>query len=99
MKKKKPTPAQVKAEIKKLEKMKPTVRSTSHFGDNHHDAIDAQLAVMKEGLDNDAIYDRYEHDPQNVLDAALEVMGWMDGGSCGDGEPPTKNWESLVRKS
>jgi hypothetical protein len=99
MKKKKPTAAQIKAEIAKLEKMKPNVRRSSAFGDDHQAAIDAQLDVMKEGLDNDAIYDRYEHGPQNVLDAALEVMGWMDGGSYGDGEPPTNNWKSLVKKA
>ncbi len=97
MRKKRPTPAQVKDEIAKLKKMKPNVRMTSNFGDNHHDAIDAQLDVLEEGLDNDEIYDRFEDGPQNVLDAALEAMGWMDGGSYGEGERPSKEWKSLLK--
>ena len=98
MQKRKPkTPAQVKAEIKKLKEMKPKVRSSSSFGDDHHAAIDAQIEVLEKGLDNDGVYDHYEHGPHNILDAALEAMGWMDGGSYGEGERPSKNWASLVR--
>ncbi len=88
---------QIKEEIAKLEEMKPNVRRSSSFGDDHHEAIDAQVEVLKEQLDNDEIYDRFEDGPQNVLDAALEAMGWMDGGSYGEGERPSKNWAELVR--
>ncbi len=73
------------------------------FGDSHHDAIDAQIEVLKGRLDNDAIYDRYWGDPESgdempedVLIAALDAMGWMDGGSYGDGVKPSESWKELL---
>lgn len=100
MKKKKlPTELEIKAEVDKLKKMKPSVRLCSKFGDNHHDAIDAQISVLEDSLedslDDGEIYDRYEEGPENVLDSALGAMHWAEGD---DDVPPSKNWESLVKK-
>lgn len=95
--KKPPTPKQVKAEVAKLRKMKPKVLSRSQFGDDHHEAIDAQIEVLEEGLENGEIYDRFEEGPENILTAALDAMGWMDGGSYGDGDKPSEDWKDLVR--
>ncbi len=104
MKRKPKSAKEVEKEVAKLREMKPTVLRTSSFGDNHHDAIDAQIEVLKESLDNDDIYDRWgssededEDRPHNILDAALDAMGWMDGGSFGEGKKPSKNWAELVR--
>jgi hypothetical protein len=99
-----PTEAEIKAEILKLTTMKPTVLMSSMFGDNHHDAIDAQIEVLEERLDSDDVYDRYpsiEEDedngyPANVRDSAIEAAMWMEGESE-DGSP-SENWQSLVRK-
>ena len=44
------TGKEIAAEIAKLKKMKPDVRKTSMFGDNHHDAIDAQVDVLERKL-------------------------------------------------
>ena len=103
MKLKKRTDKQIVTEISKLEQMKPRVRPRSGFGDSHHDAIDAQIEVLKGRLDNDAIYDRYWGDPESgdempedVLIAALDAMGWMDGGSYGDGVKPSESWKELL---
>lgn len=96
MKKKKlPTELEIKAEIDKLKKIKPSVRLASKFGDNHHDAIDAQIIVLEDSLDDGEIYDLYENGPENVLNAALDAMHWVEGD---DDVPPSKNWESLVKK-
>ena len=95
-----PTQKQINAEINKLKKMKPTVRMTSMFGDNHHDAIDAQIEVLEDGgilLDSDACYDKEEEGEwtESVRSAAVAALDWMNGD-----EPmaPSEDWESLVIK-
>lgn len=98
-----PTPEQVAQEIEKLVAMKPTVRRTSMFGDNHHAAIDAQVEVLRGRLTEEAIYLRYgdpldddPDQPQNVVESALEARQWLDGESEG-GLPPSAEWRALVR--
>lgn len=56
---KEPTEKQIEAEIKKLTQIKSNVRKTSVFGDNHHDAIDAQIEVLRDRLTEDDVYDRF----------------------------------------
>jgi hypothetical protein len=95
-----PTQKQINAEIKKLKKMKPTVRMKSMFGDNHHDSIDAQIEVLEDGgvlLDTDAIYDKEEEGEwkENVRGCALDALDWMNGDKD---ETPSSEWESLVIK-
>jgi len=43
----KPTKEQIAAEAKEPGEMKPKVKVQSRFGDNHHDAIDAQRDVLE----------------------------------------------------
>ena len=50
-----PTPEQIKNEIKALEEMQPKVKRFSSFGDDNHEAIDAQLDVLKNDLTDDEI--------------------------------------------
>ena len=95
--------AEIKAEIGRLKDVKPGVPEHSMFGDSNHDKIEATIAVLKEDLDNDQIFDRFEkldeegvaEENQVELDAALDAMYWRDGGG-GDGEPPSKGWEDLA---
>lgn len=96
-KRKLPTPAQITKEIAKLEKMKPTVRSHSGFGDDHHAAIDAQIEVLREALDEDEIYVRWQGEENHARNNALLAMGWRDG-DYGDGEAPSEGWKQLVRR-
>ena len=97
-----PTVTEIAAEIAKLTAMKPTVRATSMFGDNHHDAIDAQVEVLTKQMSETAIYDRFgdpldddPDQPQNVVEAAIEARLWLVGE--GDGAPPSAEWQQLVR--
>jgi hypothetical protein len=93
-----PTAAQIKAEVKKLEKMKPTVRLESFFGDNHHDAIDAQIEVLEDGLDMDTIDNRDgEEWKENVASAARDAYYWMTGEDINVPAPHVE-WHSLVVK-
>lgn len=89
---------EIDTEAKKLEEMKPTVRRCSSFGDNHHDAIDAQVRVLRERMSEDDIYSEFGDEgmddfAQNVLDEALEARWWM----CGDNDTaPSEAWKDLV---
>ncbi len=83
------TARQIKKEIDTLLDMKPTVLRASFFGNNHHDAIDAQIEVLEDvTMDDDVIYNNADDDTwaQNVVDAALEARAW-----------PSESWKELVR--
>jgi hypothetical protein len=78
--------------------MKLTVVKESAFGENHHDAIDAQVKVLKDGLTEDDIYERYDDLlKDNVKDAMLEAALWLAGEFIENGTP-SKGWKELVRK-
>ncbi len=89
-----PTVDEIKTESALLAEMKPTVRKTSMFGDNHHDAIDGQVTVLDGRLTDSQIYDEFEDGPHNVLEAALEARRWLDGEEDGK---PSDDWEELVQ--
>ncbi len=99
--KKKPVPktdVQIKAEIKALEEIKPRVRRTSFFGEDNWEKIDAEIAVLKEDLDEDAIYDRWPADDEGgdnppELDSALTARRWMDGD---ESEGLAESWETAA---
>ena len=94
--KKKPTQAKINAVIARLKEMKPGVRRTSAFGDDHHRAINAQVEVLTQNLSEDDIYDRWSS-VDNVKDAALEARAWIDGESDPllDGANPAEGWTEL----
>ncbi len=73
-----PTPERVQQEIATLQEIKPRVRRRNFFGDDNHAAIDAQIAVLKNGLDEDAI-DAQWSDNEHTLDSALEALAWRNG--------------------
>ncbi len=88
-----PTQEQIKKEIKALEEMQPKVKRFSSFGDDNHEAIDAQLDVLKNDLTDDEIDEQYEnHERSNAQDARL----WLDGD--GDPESPSEGWQGLVQE-
>lgn len=85
------TKEEIKTMVEKLKELKPKVRQTSVFGDNHHDAIDAQIRVLEEHMSDDGIEREFaviEEDEngdetygvaQNVYDAADMIFQWRDG--------------------
>lgn len=95
------TPKQIEKEIKALTEMKPRVKRNSVFGDDHHDAIDAQVEVLTKRMSESSIYDKDgETDPdddslwkQNVMDAALSAYRWMRGE---EDEAPSEGWKDLL---
>jgi hypothetical protein len=96
-----PTGTRIRDEIAKLRQLKKQVPSHTAFGDSNTEAIDAQIEVLEEDLDEDEIYARSQNDDDDVegawsdriRDMAIEVRNWLDGQSD---EPPSKGWEQLV---
>ena len=98
----KPTREEVLAEVETLRQMKPNVRRTSTFGDNHHETIDAQIRVGAEDLSVNRIYDKFGKgaDPNNPsndeqISSILDMRYWMDGE--GEDDPPSNSWQDLVK--
>ena len=81
---------EIKTEIQALKDAKPKVRRRNHFGDDLHEAIDAQIEVLRDGLDEGQVYDTFEDpddpDDRNQLDAALDALAWMEGEEREDAE-------------
>ena len=88
-----PTDAQIKKEIETLKAMKPKVRRYSMFNDDHHAAIDAQIEVLENDLDLEAIDEQFEGE---VHTNAQDARSWLDG----EHEEPTLSgeWQGLVKE-
>lgn len=103
-----PTLRQIKTEIKKLQALKPRIRSHSIFGDSNLDCIDAQVEVLEHDLTEEDIANReiYEDgsgaDPEddsawkeNVASAARAALQWRDGELK---ESPSEGYKHLILK-
>ncbi len=89
----KPTDVQIKKEIETLKAMKPKVRRHSAFGDDHHEAIDAQIRVLEERMELMDIDENFEGE---VHSNAQDARSWLDG----EYDEPTLSgeWQSLVKE-
>lgn len=95
--KKTPDVKQIALEIAGLEGIKPTVRRASFFGDNHHDAIDAQITVLLERLSVYDVDDRGDADEwaDNVKSAGHDAANWLTGDFT-DYPTLVDSWRELV---
>ena len=91
---KKPTEAQIKKEIETLRDYQSRVRPYTSFGDSNVDAIGAQIKVLEEEMDEDAIWDEWLDDEDDRLrDVALETFQWING----EADRPSKEWKPLLQ--
>jgi len=91
------TQDEINAEIETLKTMKPNVRPHGMAGDNRA-AIDAQIRVLEFELSDDAIWDLWPDDEEDVYerDSAREALAWMNDEP--DSEAPHIGWLPLVKK-
>lgn len=97
------TKKEITSEVVALKKMKPNVRRMSVFGDDHHNAIDAQIEVLENNMSDGDIYDNFEPfneetdaddgRAENVLYAARQAYQWMHDEIE---ESPSEEWVSLT---
>lgn len=91
-----PTRDEIDAEIKKLEGYRSRVLSHSAFGECHTDAVEAQIEVLKRGLDEDDVEDEYEDAADNVRENAGYAARWLED-DVEDGNP-SEGWVNLLDK-
>lgn len=101
MKKDRKTDQAIQVEIDALKALKPKVRRHNAFGDDHREAIDAQISVLEVRMSLDKIHDTWgdedmEEFAQNVLDAAIDAHDWMTGDLANDEGKPSDGWAELV---
>ncbi|HXQ38144.1 MAG TPA: hypothetical protein VN843_29335 [Anaerolineales bacterium] len=51
------TQEEINEEIKKLREMKPKVRRFTMFGDDNHEAVDAEIRALEESATEEETYD------------------------------------------
>ena len=88
------TKEQIEKEIKALKTVQLNVRPTSMFGDDNLGGVIAQIEVLNEYLDDDDIYERYDHagSSEYVLEAAQLARQWMDDEEDDDCEGLACEW-------
>jgi len=74
------TQEEIKKEIEALKAVRPKVCPRSIFGDDNLASLDAQVKVLENDMDDDDIYDMYDHagGSEYVLEAALYARQWID---------------------
>lgn len=85
---------QITKEIEALKTVRPNVRPTSMFGDDNLAALDAQIEVLVTGMDDDDIYERYDHcdSQESILELALVARRWIDDEDDPDCESLACGW-------
>lgn len=74
------TQKEIKKEVEALKAIRPKVKPYSMFGDDNLAALDAQVDVLENDLDNADIYERYDYcnSSEHVLEAALDARNWVN---------------------
>lgn len=77
------TKEEVKKEIEALKAVRPKIVPRSIFGDDNLAMLDAQVNVLEDDMDDDDIYDRYDHADvsEHVLEGAIDARRWINGES------------------
>ena len=73
------TQKEIEAEIAALKAVRPKVWPQTLFGDNNLTALDAQIEVLEQGLDEEDIYDRFDvvSSTDYILESALAAYDWV----------------------
>jgi hypothetical protein len=87
----------IKDEIEVLMKIKPRIRQFTAFRDDNHAAIEAQIDVLNDRLDEEEIEKLWPTDEQEHLNqSAVEAYRWMTGERD---EGLADEWEPLAKIS
>jgi len=84
-------PQRSKTEIAELNMLANLIPPHSLLG-NNHEAIHAQIKVIRDNMSRDAVLSEYEEGDSYVLSAALDAHAWLRG----DGEPVSESWFELI---
>jgi hypothetical protein len=90
-----PTDDEVEKEIEGLRKIKPKLPAQNYFNENIHDAVDAQIAVLEERMEEDDVDENYGDDADNVRSSAQDACAWLNGEH--ETDSLVAEWEPLVK--
>jgi len=90
------TQDEVTKEIDTLQAMLPNVRHFTTFGDDNHEAIEAQIQLLELELEYDETFDWEENGDfsEHASGAARDAALWRDGD---EDEAPSAGWAPLVK--
>jgi hypothetical protein len=93
------TKEQIAEQIKLLTELKPKIAQRTHFGDDNHAAIDAQIKVLEEQADEQRVWDLADEEgwPDHTRDSALEAAMWLNEEQDKLAEDPD-GWLSIAKK-
>lgn len=92
------TDAEIEAEIKWLKENKPKIGRYTFFGDDNHAAIDAQIKVLEQRADEEAVFDWQDIEgwDERLAECARNAALWLEGDD--ELKPSAKdNWGGLVK--
>lgn len=90
---------EIKAEIDKLTSLKARVPRRTLFGDDNHEAIDAQIKVLDERMDEDGVWAEWPEEDSadmRLRENALEAVKWLEGENDQLADDP-EGWLSTVK--
>lgn len=88
------TTREIENEAESLREIKKKVPHYSPFNDDQHHAIDAQVAVLVEDLNETQIDGQYGHN-EFVCHNAMAARAWLDGEAI---HAPSEDWKDLQEK-
>ncbi|KKN26364.1 hypothetical protein LCGC14_0875490 [marine sediment metagenome] len=88
------TKEQITKEIEALKTIRPNVRPTTFFGDNNLAALDAQIQVLEEYMDEDEIWDEWPEEERDeyVRSSALHAFDWTNDDEDPDDGSLAEDW-------
>lgn len=99
-----PNDQQIAAEIAELKRIQPLVPPRTRFGDSNTDAIDAQIEVLEQRLDEQAVDDRRNFEDEDEADdakwsiyageSAMDAARWLNGNRL---DAPHTDWLILLK--
>lgn len=91
-----PTEDEIEKELEGLRQIKPKLPRTNYFKENIHDAVDAQIDVLEERMEEDDEIDENFGDAEdNVRSSAQDACAWLKGEH--ETDSLVADWEPLVK--
>lgn len=95
------TREEIEAEIESLRYLAPRINPLSFFGDDNRTAVDAQIEVLSELLDEDEIDERHDDagegevfSTDHACKSARHAARWLEGEAD---SKPSAGWIALVQ--
>ena len=88
------TKEQIQKEIEALKTVRPNIRITTFFGGDNLAALDAQIQVLDEVMDEDDIWDEWpeEEQDQHTRESAHDAVDWINDEEDDDCEGLACSW-------